>query len=72
MSPGLLLAPAVVAGGKPGPLAPFGSCRLTLVIAAPVRALLWLVTRERLYLYRTAETAGYFVECLWPRRPHAS
>ena len=33
-----------------------------LLAAAPVRFLLWLVTRDRVYLYRTAETAGYLVE----------
>jgi GT2 family glycosyltransferase len=32
---------------------------LRLLAAAPVRLLLWGVTRDRFYLYRTAETAGY-------------
>jgi len=35
---------------------------LRLVVAAPVRFLLWLATRDRVHLYRTAETAGYLVE----------
>jgi glucosyl-dolichyl phosphate glucuronosyltransferase len=32
---------------------------LRLVLAAPVRFVLWPTTRDRVYLYRTAETAGY-------------
>lgn len=32
---------------------------LRLILAAPVRALLWVVTRDRFYLYRLAETGGY-------------
>lgn len=30
-----------------------------LVAAAPLRVVLWLATRDRVHLYRTAETAGY-------------
>ena len=33
-----------------------------LLAAAPVRFTLWLVTRDRVHLYRTAETAGYLRE----------
>ena len=33
---------------------------IRLLIAAPVRLGIWAVTRDRLYLYRLAETAGYF------------
>ena len=33
-----------------------------LLAAAPARFLLFLVTRDRVYLYRTAESAGYLVE----------
>ncbi len=32
-----------------------------LAVAAPIRFWLWLLTRDRYYLYRTAESAGYFV-----------
>ena len=32
------------------------------VLAAPIRALLYLLTRDRVYLYRSAETAGFLVE----------
>jgi glycosyltransferase involved in cell wall biosynthesis len=32
-----------------------------LALAAPIRLGLWLATRDRYYLYRTAESAGYFV-----------
>ena len=31
-----------------------------LLAAVPVRLLLWMAVRDRLYLYRLAETAGYF------------
>jgi glycosyltransferase involved in cell wall biosynthesis len=31
-----------------------------LLLAAPARLGIWIVTRDRLYLYRLAETAGYF------------
>ena len=40
---------------------------LRLLVAAPVRAALWLATRDRFYLYRTAETVGYLYE-RWGRR----
>jgi glucosyl-dolichyl phosphate glucuronosyltransferase len=33
-----------------------------LLIAAPARILAWIVTRDRVHLYRTAETAGYLFE----------
>jgi len=33
-----------------------------LVLATPIRALLYLLTRDRVYLYRSAETAGFLVE----------
>ena len=33
-----------------------------LVIAAPVRLALYVVTRDRVHLYRSAETAGFLVE----------
>lgn len=33
-----------------------------LLIAAPVRLALWALTRDRFYLYRTAETVGYLRE----------
>jgi len=39
-----------------------GSSGLQLVLAMPVRALLYLLTRDRVYLYRSAETAGFLVE----------
>lgn len=32
---------------------------IRLLVAAPVRLVLWTVTRDRFYLYRLAETAGY-------------
>jgi glucosyl-dolichyl phosphate glucuronosyltransferase len=38
------------------------SSELRLLLAAPVRALLYLLTRDRVYLYRSAETAGFLVE----------
>jgi glucosyl-dolichyl phosphate glucuronosyltransferase len=38
------------------------SSELRLVLAAPARALLYLLTRDRVYLYRSAETAGFLVE----------
>jgi cellulose synthase/poly-beta-1,6-N-acetylglucosamine synthase-like glycosyltransferase len=40
---------------------------LRLIAAAPVRLVLWLVTRDRVYLYRVAETAGYLVDASNPR-----
>ena len=33
---------------------------LRLALAVPVRLLLWAASRDRLYLYRLAESAGYF------------
>jgi GT2 family glycosyltransferase len=36
-----------------------------LVAAAPVRLVLWLVTRDRVHLYRVAETAGFLHTCLF-------
>jgi GT2 family glycosyltransferase len=41
---------------------------MRLLIAAPIRLFLFLLTRDRVYLYRTAETAGFFVEHLRLRR----
>ena len=38
-----------------------------LAVAAPLRVAMWFVTRDRVHLYRTAETVGYLRECL--RRP---
>lgn len=40
-----------------------------LIAAAPVRLTLWGVTRDRLYLYRLAETAGYLAAAVRPARP---
>ena len=47
-----------------------GSFRLAvrLLAAAPVRLFLYAATRDRVHLYRTAETAGYFSERLKLRR----
>jgi glucosyl-dolichyl phosphate glucuronosyltransferase len=42
---------------------------LRLTAAAPLRFLLWLTTRDRVYLYRTAETAGYLFELAGLRGP---
>jgi glycosyltransferase involved in cell wall biosynthesis len=39
-----------------------------LVSAALIRIVLWVVTGDRFYLVRTAETVGYLAECL-PRPP---
>lgn len=33
-----------------------------LALAAPMRCLLYVLTRDRVHLYRTAETAGFFAE----------
>ena len=41
---------------------------LRLLAAAPLRLCLYVATRDRVYLYRLAETGGYFVERLRPRR----
>jgi cellulose synthase/poly-beta-1,6-N-acetylglucosamine synthase-like glycosyltransferase len=38
-----------------------------LIAAAIVRLALWTVTGDRFYLFRTAETAGYVLDCLRPR-----
>jgi len=46
-----------------------GSIRL--IAAAPVRLCLYVVTRDRVYLYRLAETVGYVTERLRPRREPA-
>jgi glycosyltransferase involved in cell wall biosynthesis len=40
---------------------------LRLLAAAIARLALWTITRDRFYLFRTAETAGYVVDCLRPR-----
>jgi glycosyltransferase involved in cell wall biosynthesis len=40
----------------------WGAARL--VVAAPVRLGLWAVTRDRVHLYRVAETGGFLRECL--------
>ena len=39
-----------------------------LAAAAPVRLALWAATRDRVYLYRVAETAGYLADSLRPAR----
>jgi glycosyltransferase involved in cell wall biosynthesis len=44
---------------------------LRLVAAAPVRLCLYLLTRDRVHLYRSAETAGFIVERLRLRRSAA-
>ncbi len=36
-----------------------------LLVAAPVRLGLWVVTRDRVHLYRVAETGGFVRECLF-------
>jgi glycosyltransferase involved in cell wall biosynthesis len=43
---------------------------LRLVVAPPVRLVLWFAQRDRVHLYRTAETAGYLIELtgLYPAR----
>ena len=41
---------------------------LRLIGAVPIRFCLYLATRDRVYLYRTAETVGYFAERLKLRR----
>jgi glucosyl-dolichyl phosphate glucuronosyltransferase len=40
---------------------------LRLACAAPIRLALWPLARDRVYLYRIAETAGYLTECLRAR-----
>ena len=44
---------------------------LRLSVAAPVRLLLFAITRDRVYLYRSAETAGFLVEASRLRRAAA-
>jgi glycosyltransferase involved in cell wall biosynthesis len=44
---------------------------LRLTLAAPVRLLLYAITRDRVYLYRSAETAGFLVEASRLRRAAA-
>lgn len=44
---------------------------LRLTLAAPVRLLLYTITRDRVYLYRSAETAGFLVEASRLRRAAA-
>jgi glucosyl-dolichyl phosphate glucuronosyltransferase len=41
-----------------------------LALAAPIRFGLWLLTRDRYYLFRTAESAGYFVTLLRDHLAH--
>lgn len=35
-----------------------------LIVGAPIRLLLWVLTRDRVHLYRVAETAGFLRACL--------
>lgn len=44
---------------------------LRVLAAAPLRLCLYAVTRDRVYLYRVAETGGYFKERLRPRQEPA-
>lgn len=44
-----------------------GRTLLRLLVAAPIRLALYLVTRDRVYLYRLAETAGFVHELAAPR-----
>jgi GT2 family glycosyltransferase len=44
---------------------------IRVVVAAPVRLCLYALTRDRVYLYRLAETAGYVREWLRPHREPA-
>jgi glucosyl-dolichyl phosphate glucuronosyltransferase len=39
-----------------------GTLAVRLAAAVPIRLCLYLFTRDRVYLYRTAETAGFFAE----------
>lgn len=41
---------------------------LRLVLAAPVRLVLFGLTRDRVHLYRSAETVGFLAELVRPRR----
>ncbi len=43
---------------------PSAEVALRLLVAVPVRLVLWAAVRDRLYLYRVAETAGYFAALL--------
>jgi GT2 family glycosyltransferase len=42
---------------------------IRLIAAAPIRLALWLAMRDRVYLYRLAETAGFLVESAGLRDP---
>ncbi len=44
---------------------------LRMLVAAPVRLCLYVATRDRVYLYRIAETGGYLAERIRPRREPA-
>ena len=44
---------------------------LRVLAAAPLRLCLYALTRDRVYLYRVAETGGYFKERLRPRQETA-
>jgi glucosyl-dolichyl phosphate glucuronosyltransferase len=44
-------------------VSPWGAARL--LVAAPVRLALWAVTRDRVHLYRVAETGGFIRGCLF-------
>jgi glycosyltransferase involved in cell wall biosynthesis len=43
-----------------------GRTTLRLLLAAPVRLGMWALTRDRVYMYRLAETAGYVVSLTRP------
>jgi GT2 family glycosyltransferase len=47
-------------GGRSRAQTPSLEISTRLIVAVPVRAGAWLVTRDRIFLYRLAETAGYF------------
>ncbi len=47
-------------GGRSRAQTPSLEISTRLILAVPVRAAAWLVTRDRIFLYRLAETAGYF------------
>jgi glucosyl-dolichyl phosphate glucuronosyltransferase len=38
---------------------PAAATTLRLIVAVPIRTLLWALTRDRIYMYRLAESAGY-------------
>jgi GT2 family glycosyltransferase len=46
--------------------APTGLLTVRLLAALPVRLVLWALTRDRVHLYRAAETTGYVRELLAP------